>query len=153
MRESRLSRILPAVLGGLLVLEAIALLMIACFSLIIGSLVGMLAFVGGAGAATDKQILQGFAMIAVTLASPFVVAGAVGLGGSLLLIRKGRAMIVLSAVLAIAAQVVFHLVIPETVSAKAVIPLVLQGLAIVVALTCVRSSAAPLSNPPLTANP
>lgn len=133
MRENRLGQVAPLVVGGLMMLEAAAMFVVAGVTVIIGGLVGALAFVGGAGGASDKQIAQGFAMIALTLATPFVVTAVLGLGGLMLMMRWGRRLVIASAVVAIGAQVVFHVYLAEGFHPAGLAPLVLHLLAILVA--------------------
>jgi hypothetical protein len=153
MREMRWSQIAPAVVGGLLLLEAGAMLIVAFVTFIIGGLVGMLAFVAGAGGATDEQIAQGFGMIALTLASPFVMTGVLGFGGVMLLLRWGRYVTVVASVVAILAQIAFHVYVDQGFHPAGLAPLALHVLAIVVAFAYVPVSKATVKGAPLAANP
>lgn len=96
------------VVGGLLLLESIVTLFIAVFAGIIGTLVGGLAIGVGAGTASNEQFAKGIAVIALTLAAPFVVAAVLSVEGLLLLIRKRGKLVIATALLAITAQVAFH---------------------------------------------
>src|SRR5687768_6295129 len=104
MAESYLSRIARVVVGALLVVESIVLVMVGVFAGIVGGLAGALAFAAGGGGATDAQLAQGFALVAISLASPFVVAAALVLAGILLPVSRGRGVIVAAGIFALAAQ-------------------------------------------------
>jgi hypothetical protein len=113
MTETRFSRIARSVVGGLLVLESLGMLAVAFFGAIIGGLSGALAFVAGAGNATNTQIARGFALIGASLAAPFLVAAVLAMGGLLLLLRKKRNLIITAGVVVIAAQVAFQVFLAE----------------------------------------
>ncbi|MET0793567.1 MAG: hypothetical protein ABW061_18755 [Polyangiaceae bacterium] len=136
MLETRWSLIARWVVGGLLVLEALAMLFLAMGVAIIGGLAGMLAFGVGGGNATSQQLAQGFAVIVITLASPFVIALVLGVGGALLLLRLGRRLVITAGLVAIAAQLAFHVFAKEGFHTVELFPCVLHLTAIAVALSC-----------------
>ena len=137
MKEKRWSFIARSVVGVLLVLESLALLFVGAFTAIVGSLVGGLAFVAGAGAATEKQVAHGFLAIAFTIASPFLVAAALGLGGVFLILRMGRPIIIAASLVAIAAEVAFQVLVAEGIHAAALVPYALHVVAIALAFAVV----------------
>jgi len=142
MPQSRWSRYAPVVVGALLMLEAALLLAVGMITAIIGSLVGMLAFVAGAGDATEKQVAQGFAMIGVTLASPFVLAGLISFAGLFLILGRKKGLVIAVSILALAAQAGFHRLLEEPFSAGALVPVVLHVLAIVMAVVFIPAPTA-----------
>lgn len=137
MPESRGSYVARMVAGVLLVLESALLLVIAMFTAIVGGFMGLLAFGVEGGSATDAQIAQGFAMIAFTIVSPFVVAALLLLGGVLLLFRRAKSVVIVSAVVAIAAQAAFHVHVEKGFSVAGAVPLALHLGTIVIAIASV----------------
>lgn len=110
---------------------------LASFIAMIGGLMGGLAFVSGAGSATDEQIAKGFAMIGLTIVSPFVVASSVALAGVLLLFRRQPLTVVVACAFALLAQLVFHVFVDRGFHAAGLVPAVLHLTAIGVVLKCV----------------
>ena len=143
MTEQRWSRIVRVVVGGLLLLEAIAMLILAVFVSIIGSLAGALAFGVSGGSATDEQLAQGFAVIAVSIASPFVVASVLAVGGVLLLLRRGSSAVIAAGGFAIAAQIAYHPFFQAGFHAVELLPGVLHVLTIAVGFACVPARSLP----------
>jgi hypothetical protein len=137
MPEKRWSLVARSVVGGLVLLESLGLLFIAAVTAIVGSLLGGLAFVAGAGGATDKQVAQGFAAIALTIASPFLIAAVLGLAGVLLILRLGRPIIVAAGLSAIAAQTAFQVLIAGRFYATALVPYALHVALIVLGFAVV----------------
>lgn len=137
MLEQRWSRIVRVVVGGLLLIEAIVMLILAVFASIIGSFAGALAFGVGAGSASDQQLAHGLAIIAVTIASPFVVACVLGVGGVLLLVRRSSSIIIAAGGFAIAAQIAYHPFFQAGFHAAELLPGVLHVLTIAVGFACV----------------
>jgi hypothetical protein len=143
MTEKRLPLLACQVVGGLLVLESIAMLILALFFGVVGTLMGALAFGVGAGDATDKQLVQGVAVILLTLASPFVLAAVLAVGGVFLLLRRRKGIVVAAAVIAIAAQLTAHLYLGKGWSFAELLPFAVQLAAIFVAFAFVPAPAAP----------
>jgi len=143
MKEKRWSIIARSIVGVLLVLESLALLFVGAFTAVVGSLVGGLAFVAGAGSATHEQVAQGFAAIALTIASPFVVAAALGLGGVLLILRLGRPMIIAAGLIAIGAEIAFQVLVAEGFHAVALIPYALHAGVIALSFSVVPRAVRP----------
>jgi len=137
MTEERWSRIARAVIGGLLLLEAIGMLILAVFVSMIGSLTGVLAFGVSGGGATDQQLAQGLAVIALSIASPFVVGSALAVGGVLLLLRRGSSAVIAAGGFAIAAQIAYHPFFQAGFHAAELLPGVLHVLTIAVGFACV----------------
>jgi hypothetical protein len=69
-----------------------------------------------------------------------VVTGVLGLGGLFLLMRWGRRLVIVAAIVAIAAQVLFHVYVAEGFHAAGLLPLALHVLAVVVACVYVPPS-------------
>lgn len=86
MTDRRLLNLAPGVVGALLLLESFITLVVAMFVAIIGGFTGALTFVVSGSEATDEQLAQGSAALATTIATPFVVAAALWLGGVLLML-------------------------------------------------------------------
>lgn len=137
MTEQRWSRVARIVVGGLLLIEAIVLLILAVFVSIIGSLAGALAFGVSGGSATDAQVAQGLAVIVVTIASPFMVGSVLAVGGMLLLLRRGSSAVIAAGGFAIAAQVAYHPFFQAGFHAAELLPGVLHVLTIAVGFACV----------------
>lgn len=146
MGETRLSLNARVIVGGLLVLESLLVLIVAVFTAIIGGLVGPLAFLAGGGGATDDKIAQGFAVIALTIASPFVAAGVLSVGGVFLLLGRRKRVVITAGIFAMTAQVALHLSLAEGFHAAELVPGAVHLLAIAVGFTFVPArgaSAAP----------
>ncbi len=142
MRDGRVS-VAPLVVGGLLLLESIAMLIMAVFVALIGGLTGALAFGVGAGSATNEQIARGALMVALTISSPFVMAGALALQGWLLVFRRGRVIVIAAAVVALALQVCFHVWLEEGFHLAELVPIALQLAAIGLGFSLRRAVVAP----------
>jgi hypothetical protein len=142
VKEQRAPFVARMVIGALLILESLVLLVVAGFIAIIGGLAGALSFLAGAGSATPEQVTQGFTIIALTLATPFVMTAIIGAGGFLLLLGRWRVAIVAAGVLAIAAQVALHLLTEEGFQLLEVVPIVLHLATITAGLAFVPVPAA-----------
>jgi hypothetical protein len=140
--EGTPARVARVVAGGLLVLEALVMLGVALFVGLIGGLAGAMAVIFGSGGATDAKLAQGIAVIALTIVSPFVVAAVLGVGGVLLLLRKGRPVVIAAGFFAIAAQVAFHLLVEKEFHAAELVPCALHLLVIVVGFVGMPAPAA-----------
>jgi len=134
------SRIACLVVGGFLVLESLAMLLIALFAGVIGTLVGALAIGVGAGNATNEQFAKGIGVMILTLASPFVVAAVLGLQGGLLLLRKKGGLIIGAGLFAIAAQFAFHPLFEQEFRVADLALLMVQFTAIALAVALLRST-------------
>lgn len=137
--SERFGRVAPLVVGGLVILESGLVLLIACLTLIIGGLAGLLAFAAGAGGATNAQVVKGSLMIALTLASPFVVAGVLATCGLLLLVRRGKLWIIATATFALLAHLGAHLLLKEGFHAWEVAPFALNASAVAAAFVVTAS--------------
>jgi hypothetical protein len=137
MPETRFSLIARTVAGGLLLLESLLMLIVGVFGGMIGGLMGALAFLVGGGSATDEQLAQGFAVIAITIASPFVMAAVLAVGGVFILLRRRSGVIIATGIFAVAAQIAFHPIFKERFHAAELVPCVVHLLAIVVGVVFV----------------
>ncbi len=140
--SDQLSIIARMVVGVLLVLEAIAMLFVGVFVGMIGGLAGVLAFGVSGGGATSAKLTQGIAVMALTIASPFVMAAVLLVGGVLLLLRRGKYVVIAIGIFAIAAQVAFHPIFEARLHAAELVPGALHLLAIALAFGFVPPSAA-----------
>jgi hypothetical protein len=142
MGENRLALLAPRVVGGLLVLESLGIMFLAVFAAIVGSLAGALAFGVSGGSATNEQVAQAAVVMAITLASPFVVAGVIAVGGVLLLLRRRRGVVITVGVFAVVAQIAFHHFFAEGFHVAELVPCAVNLLAIAVAFAFVPAPAA-----------
>src|SRR5262245_37294243 len=110
---NRFARAAPVVVGALLLLESVAVLFVAMFTAVVGGLVGALAFGVSAGSATSRQLAETTVVMVASLASPFLVALVLAAGGTFLLLRRGKSVVIGAGVVALVAQVVFHFVVAE----------------------------------------
>jgi hypothetical protein len=139
--EAALWRVVPRVIGGLVLVEASAGLMMAVFIAILGGLVTSLAFLGGAGGATDKQVSHVFHMVGLTLATPFLLVGILGVSGVLLILRTGRAVVISGTAICLLAQLAFHLLTNDSGLHPAdLVPLTIQLAAMGVAIALPRTA-------------
>lgn len=136
-------QIAPGIVGGLLVLESFLMLIVGAFVVIVVILLGPLAFLPSDGsAATGGQLLRGPAVLAITLASPFVVAAVLWVGGVLLMLRKRMRVVIAVGVCVIMAQIVFHVHFWEPFQPVELIPFAVHVSAIAVAFARMPTSVA-----------
>jgi hypothetical protein len=136
------SQLACLVVGGVLVLEALAMLGIAAVAGTIGTLVGALAIGVGGGSATNEQFAKGILIMVLTLASPFLAAAILGLEGCLLVARKKGGLIITAGLLAIAAQFAFHPLFEQAFHVAELALCAVQLLAIALAFALVRAKSA-----------
>lgn len=142
MAEKRWANVARSIVGGFLVIESLAMLFLGGLTTIVGGLAGGLAFLAGAGNATEDQIRNTFLVMALSLASPYVVAAVLAAGGVFLLLGKRKGIIVAAGMLAIAAQVAFHRFVAPEFHAAELVPCAAHLLAIAIGIAFVPTRAA-----------
>jgi hypothetical protein len=139
--ESQKPALLPVLVGALLVLEALVLFGVGLVALVIGGFTSVLAFGLGSGNATSAQLAQTGALVLLMLASPFVVALALVLGGLFLLVRRGGTWVIAAGVVALLAQLGLHHFMKRPLHWAELLPLSLHVLAIALGYGLVKAHA------------
>jgi hypothetical protein len=138
MSDLRWLRLAPIIVGWLLVVESVMMFAVVYFFSVLGALLagGFDAFTSDN--ATEEEVKEGFRRIMLTIVAPILLGSDIALAGVLVLVRRQPMLAVAACIVAVLAQIAFHVFVVDGFHWSSLLPAFLHVAAIGVLLLAPR---------------